>query len=99
MIDQNEIIGLIAAVCTTFAFAPQVMKVWKTKQTKDLSLRMYSIMFLGILLWLVYGILIDSLSIILANVVTAISWDDFGVYYPRQGYQVKKHPEGCLFVA
>ncbi|MGB2370057.1 MAG: SemiSWEET transporter [Flavobacteriaceae bacterium] len=71
MIDQNEIIGLIAAVCTTFAFVPQVMKVWKTKQTKDLSLRMYSIMFLGIILWLVYGILIDSLSIILANVVTA----------------------------
>ena len=71
MIDQNEIIGLIAAVCTTFAFVPQVMKVWKTKQTKDLSLRMYSIMFLGILLWLVYGIIIESLSIILANVVTA----------------------------
>ena len=72
MIDQNEIIGLIAAVCTTFFFIPQVMKVWKTKQTKDLSLRMYSIMFIGILLWLVYGIRIDSLSIILANVVTAI---------------------------
>jgi MtN3 and saliva related transmembrane protein len=72
MIDQNEIIGLIAAVCTTFAFVPQVMKVWKTKQTKDLSLRMYSIMFIGILLWLIYGIRIDSLSIILANVVTAI---------------------------
>jgi MtN3 and saliva related transmembrane protein len=72
MIDQNEIIGLIAAACTTFAFFPQVMKVWKTKQTNDLSLRMYSIMFMGILLWLVYGILIDSLSIILANVVTAI---------------------------
>ena len=72
MIDQNEIIGLIAAVCTTFAFIPQVMKVWKTKQTMDLSLRIYSIMFIGILLWLVYGILIDSLSIILANVVTAI---------------------------
>jgi len=72
MIDQNEIIGLIAAVCTTFAFIPQVMKVWKTKQTKDLSLRMYSIMFIGIILWLVYGIRIDSLSIILANVVTAI---------------------------
>ena len=71
MIDQNEIIGLIAAVCTSFAFVPQFMKVWKTKQTKDLSLRMYSIMFLGILLWLVYGIIIESLSIILANVVTA----------------------------
>ena len=72
MIDQNEIIGLIAAVCTTFAFIPQVIKVWKTKQTMDLSLRMYSIMFIGILLWLVYGIRIDSLSIIFANVVTAI---------------------------
>ena len=72
MIDQNEIIGLIAAVCTTFAFIPQVIKVWKTKQTMDLSLRMYSIMFIGILLWLVYGIRIDSLSIILANVVTSI---------------------------
>lgn len=72
MIDQNEIIGLIAAVCTTFAFIPQVIKVWKTKQTKDLSLRMYSIMFIGIILWLVYGIRINSLSIILANVVTAI---------------------------
>jgi len=72
MIDQNEIIGLIAAVCTTFAFIPQAIKVWKTKQTMDLSLRMYSIMFIGILLWLVYGIRIDSLSIILANVVTAI---------------------------
>lgn len=71
MIDQNEIIGLIAAVCTTFAFIPQVMKVWKTKQTKDLSLLMYSIMFIGIILWLVYGIRIDSLSIIMANVVTA----------------------------
>ncbi|MBN10211.1 MAG: hypothetical protein CMC80_01605 [Flavobacteriaceae bacterium] len=64
-------IGLIAAVCTTFAFIPQVMKVWKTKQTKNLSLRMYSIMFIGIILWLVYGIRIDSLSIIMANVVTA----------------------------
>ena len=72
MIGQNEIIGLIAAVCTTFAFIPQVIKVWKTKNTKDLSLRMYSIMFIGIILWLVYGIRINSLSIILANVVTAI---------------------------
>ena len=72
MIDQNEIIGLIAAACTTFAFIPQVIKVWKTKNTKDLSLRMYSIMFIGIILWLVYGIRINSLSIILANVVTAI---------------------------
>ena len=70
MIDQNEIIGLIAAVCTTFAFIPQAIKVWKTKQTKDLSLRMYTVMFIGICLWFVYGLRINSLSIIIANIVT-----------------------------
>jgi MtN3 and saliva related transmembrane protein len=72
MIDKNELIGLIAAVCTTFAFLPQVIKVWKTKQTKDLSLRMYTIMFIGICLWFVYGLRINSLSIVLANIVTGI---------------------------
>ena len=72
MIDQNELIGFIAAVCTTFAFLPQVIKVWKTKQTKDLSLRMYTIMFIGICLWFVYGLRINSLSIVLANIVTCI---------------------------
>ncbi len=70
MIDQNELIGFIAAVCTTFAFLPQVIKVWKTKQTNDLSLRMYTVMFIGICLWFVYGLRINSLSIILANIVT-----------------------------
>ena len=72
MIDKNELIGFIAAVCTTFAFLPQVIKVWKTKQTKDLSLRMYTIMFIGICLWFVYGLRINSLSIVLANIVTGI---------------------------
>lgn len=72
MIDKNELIGFIAAICTTFAFLPQVIKVWKTKQTKDLSLRMYTIMFIGICLWFVYGLRINSLSIILANIVTGV---------------------------
>ena len=72
MINQNELIGFIAAVCTTFAFLPLVIKVWKTKQTKYLSLRMYTIMFIGICLWFVYGLRINSLSIVLANIVTCI---------------------------
>ena len=72
MIDQNELIGFIAAVCTTFAFLPQVIMVWKTKQTKDLSLRMYTIMFIGLCLWFVYGLRINSLSIVLVNIVTGI---------------------------
>ena len=66
-----EIIGLIAAVLTTSAFAPQVYKVWKSKSTRDISLTMYLGFFVGLLLWLYYGFQIDSLSMILANGVTA----------------------------
>ena len=65
-----EIIGLIAAFFTTAAFVPQVMKTWKTKEVENLSLTMYLTMLTGVILWLIYGININSLSIILANIVT-----------------------------
>lgn len=67
-----EIIGLIAAVLTTSAFAPQVYKVWKTKSTNDISLTMYLGFFVGVLLWFYYGLQIDSLSMMIANGVTAL---------------------------
>jgi len=67
-----EIIGLIAAAFTTASFLPQVLKTWKTKDVENLSLSMYLVMLTGVLLWLVYGIFLDSISIILANIVTAI---------------------------
>lgn len=67
-----EIIGLIAAVLTTSSFVPQVYKTWKTKEVEHLSLSMYLVMLTGIILWLIYGIYIDSISIILANIVTII---------------------------
>ena len=72
MIDSYEIIGLIAAVLTTAAYVPQVYKTWKTKSAGNISLTMYIAMFIGILLWLVYGIHLNSLAMILANSVTAI---------------------------
>ncbi|MDB9712182.1 SemiSWEET transporter [Flavobacteriaceae bacterium] len=65
-----EIIGLIAAVFTTSSFFPQVVKIWKTKQTKDISTTMYIAMLIGIVFWLYYGLRIDSLAIIAANVVS-----------------------------
>nr|WP_199269214.1 SemiSWEET transporter [Polaribacter sp. L3A8] len=65
-------IGLVAAVFTTTSFLPQVFKTYKTKDTSGLSLSMYIIFFIGVLLWLIYGIWIQSLSIILANIITAI---------------------------
>ncbi len=72
MIDIYEIIGLVAAVLTTTSFIPQVVKTWKTKSAGNLSLTMYIAMFIGIVLWLVYGIHLGSLAMILANSATAL---------------------------
>jgi len=72
MIDLFEIIGLIAAVLTTSAFVPQVFKIWKSKSVDDLSLPMYIIFFIGIVLWLIYGIHLNSLAMILSNIVTGV---------------------------
>jgi len=70
---QNiELLGLVAATLTTAAFLPQVYKTWLHKSTKDISLVMYAVLLTGVLLWLVYGFLIDSLPIMLANSITAI---------------------------
>jgi MtN3 and saliva related transmembrane protein len=63
-------IGFIAAILTTVSFVPQVLKVWRTRSAKDISLGMYSLFTLGIAAWLVYGVLIDSWPVILANLVT-----------------------------
>ena len=68
--DCTQIIGLIAGGLTTVAFLPQVIKTWKSKSAKDLSLAMFFVFALGTLLWLIYGIIIQQLPIILANAIT-----------------------------
>ena len=65
-------IGFFAAFCTTVAFFPQAVKVWKSKSTKDISLYMFVIFTIGVFSWLVYGIIIVNLPIILANSVTLV---------------------------
>jgi MtN3 and saliva related transmembrane protein len=65
-------IGFIAALLTTVSFVPQVLKIWRTRSAKDISLGMYSLFTLGIAAWLVYGVLIDSWPVIVANLVTLI---------------------------
>ena len=72
MIDFFEIIGLLAAFITTASFLPQVFKTYKTKDTSGLSLTMYIAFFIGIVLWLIYGIHLNSLPMILANAITAM---------------------------
>ena len=69
-IDSIEIIDFIAAILTTSAFVPQVYKTFKTKDVEAISLSMYLVMFAGVLLWLIYGVYINSLSMLIANSVT-----------------------------
>ena len=67
---MTETIGFAAAIFTTLAYLPQVIKVWKSRSAKDISMRMYAMMSTGVFLWLVYGIRLRSWPIILANGVT-----------------------------
>jgi len=64
------IVGLIAGFLTTISFVPQVVMVWRSRSTHDISFGMFSLMSVGVLLWLIYGIMLDDLPIIIANAVT-----------------------------
>ncbi|MBI3600284.1 MAG: SemiSWEET transporter [Nitrospinae bacterium] len=67
-----NITGLLAATLTTISFLPQVIKILKTRHTKDISLLMYIGFTTGVLLWLIYGILLKELPIIIGNGITLI---------------------------
>ena len=67
-----KLIGFAAAACTTVAYAPQVIKVWKTRSARDMSLGMFLIMVLGLALWLVYGLLSGDGPLIASNAVTML---------------------------
>lgn len=68
--DAVRVLGLIAGACTTISFLPQVIKTWKTRSAKDLSLGMFSFFCFGVLLWLIYGIMVMDIPVIAANFVT-----------------------------
>jgi MtN3 and saliva related transmembrane protein len=70
--DATMLLGLAAGTLTTIAFVPQLAKTWRTRSTKDVSLGMFSIFCTGVLLWLIYGVLIQSVPVVLANGVTLV---------------------------
>lgn len=70
--DVYELIGYAAATLATLAFVPQVLKSYREKSTKDISLSMYLVFFTGVVLWLIYGIHLDSMPMIIANIITAL---------------------------
>lgn len=65
-----DLIGYGAAILTTAAFVPQALKSWISRDLSGVSLGMYSLFTLGVALWLLYGILLQSWPIILANLIT-----------------------------
>jgi len=62
-----EILGLVAGTITSITFLPQVIKIWQTKSAKDLSIMMLLLLMLGIVLWLIYGLVVMSAAIIYTN--------------------------------
>jgi MtN3 and saliva related transmembrane protein len=69
-VDATTLIGVIAALCTTCSFLPQVVKILRSKKADDVSFLMYAILSMGLFLWLVYGVIIKDFPLILANCVS-----------------------------
>jgi len=70
--DTITLVGFVAGTLTTVAYVPQVIRSWKLKETKDISLSMLVLYAVGVSLWLVYGIWMDALPIIAANGISLI---------------------------
>ena len=70
--DAIFAVGIVAAFCTTVSYVPQVIKAHKTRHTKDLSLMMLVMLTIGIGLWAVYGVMLNSAPIIVANSTTLV---------------------------
>jgi MtN3 and saliva related transmembrane protein len=62
-----EALGGVAAACTTIAFAPQLIRVWRLRRADEISLTTFLLFSVGTVFWVVYGILIGSLPVLLAN--------------------------------
>lgn len=82
-----DIIGLFAGTCITISTIPQIVKVWKTKKVKDISLKTFSILTFGIAVWIIYGILKEDLAIIITNSVSLflnLIMVYFIIYYEKE---------------
>lgn len=65
----TDFLGYFAAIITTIAFLPQIIKTVKTKSAKDVSMGMFILFTTGVFLWIVYGILTKTYPVLIANAV------------------------------
>jgi MtN3 and saliva related transmembrane protein len=68
----TEWLGYLAALGTTSAYAPQVVKVVRTRRTQDISLKAFLVLVTGQALWLTYGVMGGDWPLILSNAVTLL---------------------------
>ncbi len=66
---EASFVGYVAALSTTVAFVPQVLRAWRTRSTADISLGMYLLLVAGTALWLAYGVMTEAAPVIASNVV------------------------------
>ncbi len=86
MIEISNIIGLMAGTLTTISFIPQLIKIIMKKKADEISTGMYSVISVGMILWVTYGTIISSLPVILANtisVILCVTIIAFKIYYER----------------
>ena len=69
---DKDIFGYLAAILTTAAFLPQLIKTLKTKKADDVSLTTLIMFIIGVLCWIIYGYKISSAPILIANLITLI---------------------------
>jgi len=67
-----DLFGFLAALLTTIAFLPQLYKTWETKSADDVSLIMLILFIIGLLFWIIYALKINSIPILVANIITFI---------------------------
>jgi len=70
--DFIPMLGTVAGVVSTLAFLPQVFKIWRTQSTKDISLGMYSLYSLGLVLWGLYALMIESWPLLMTEIITGV---------------------------
>ena len=71
-VNYINLFGFSAALLTTIAFLPQLYKTWKTKSADDVSLTMLISFLIGIICWIIYGLKINSIPILISNIITFI---------------------------
>ena len=71
-INYIDVFGFLATLLTTIAFLPQLYKTWQTKSADDVSIVMLILFITGLICWIIYGLKINSIPILVANLITLI---------------------------